>query len=497
MRTQFVHRRLMFAAGLTSLSFITLFSSLALAQNATDPAPARAEETFSGEVAPAAAAATDKPAAAAAPAPAGTEKAPAVSADATAAGAAKQGDAADAAAADAELAAIEQQASDTASSNSDIKLDLYGFADFTYGIAVHDFAYTPPYNSFAVGNLNLYLSSNLGDKWRSLAEVRFSYLPHGNSSFDANGQVTRTDTTVGDYTDLNRPVRWGGIMIERAYLEYLAHPLFNVRGGQFLTPYGIWNVDHGSPVIIGVRRPFIIGEALLPQSQTGIEIYGTHHFDPVLVGYHLTLSNGRGPIDTYQDLNHNKAIGGRLFGRLDSKFGAVTLGFSGYKGRYTDRSTVWGPDANGAFVPTYPVTADYNELSLATDLKYEYGGYLLQSEAIVNDVVYDRQRPPPAIPIPGPPGFTPDYRRVGVYGLTGYRFAFLGTMPFAGAEYYNAGQGGAAGKSAAFWGGLNVRPTARVVLKAQYTYSWFPGDPVGMPKDSHYNSLDLQAAWSF
>jgi hypothetical protein len=86
---------------------------------------------------------------------------------------------------------------------------------------------------------------------------------------------------------------------------------------------------------------------------------------------------------------------------------------------------------------------------------------------------------------------------VGCYGLGGYRFGFLGTMPFAGAEYYYAGPSALGSKSAAFFGGLNVRPTARVVLKAQYTYSWFPDPLAPLPENSHYNSVDLQAAWSF
>jgi hypothetical protein len=310
--------------------------------------------------------------------------------------------------------------------------------------------------------------------------------------------VSRTNTTAADYTDLGRSVQWGGIIIERAYLEYLAHPLANIRVGHFLTPYGIWNVDHGSPVIIGVRRPFIIGEALLPMSQTGVEIYGSHHFDPVEVGYHLTLSNGRGPIDTYQDLNHNKAIGGRLFARADTATaGTLTLGTSAYRGRYTDRTQQFVVDAKGQFQQTSTITLDYNELSLAADLKWELAGMLVQSEAIVNDVVYDRQRPTDLV-FSGPPGFQPDYRRIGVYGLAGYRFAFLGTMPFAGAEYYDSSKSGFHnGKSAAFWGGLNVRPTARVVLKAQYTYSWFPGTPKGVADGSHFSAIDLQAAWSF
>ncbi len=489
MRTELSTRYRRLFLGITSLSSVLAVSASTLAQGEAS-APAPAPETIPAEAAPAA---ESLPAATAA-------KVSAPVADPAKPPSAAPSAEADAAAeAEAEARAIEQQVTQSSGSGpTDSKLDIYGFADFGYGVALKDFAFSAPYDSFAVGNLNVYLASNLSESWRSLAEVRFSYLPHGASLVDSTGQVTRTDTTVGDYTDLGRPVRWGGIMIQRAYLEYQAHPLLTIRGGHFLTPYGIWNVDHGSPVIIGVRRPFIIGEALLPQSQTGLELYGTYHVDPIQIGYHLTVSNGRGPLDNYQDFNGNKAIGGRLFAHADTPAGAFTLGMSGYRGRYTDRKQEYVFDAATATLTTkYPMTLDYNELSLGADLKWELDGFLLQSEAIMNDVTYDRKRPVDAYAVSGPPGFVPDYRRIGVYGLTGYRFPFLGTMPFAGGEYYDAGRSGFSGKSAAVWGGLNVRPTPRVVLKAQYTYSWFPGDPVGVPENSHFNAIDLQAAWSF
>ncbi|HEY3498592.1 MAG TPA: hypothetical protein VGK73_28070 [Polyangiaceae bacterium] len=490
------------ALGLTSLSLIT---GLARAQEAppsdTSAAPA--------PIAPAGpAAAPSAPADTVPPTPGVTKAAPAAAPPAPAAAKAPTPDdtaaaAAKEAEADAASAAAEAEALAAVSAEPDVeegsKLQIYGFADFTYGVQVKRFAFDAPFNSFALGRLNLYMASDLGDRWKALAEVRFSYLPHGATTLpDETGQSSRIDDTVPDYTDLDRPVRWGGIMIERAYLEYLAHPLLNVRAGHFLTPYGIWNVDHGSPVIIGVRRPYIVGEQLFPSAQTGLEIYGTHHFDPVRVGYHLTLSNGRGPIDTYQDLNENKAIGGRLFASADTSAGNLTLGVSGYTGRYTDATQEFGIDANGDLTFNYPIQLDYNELSLAADIKYELGGLLVQGETVMNDVVYDQQRPVQAFAAPGtPPGYVADYRRVGVYGLAGYRFPFLGTMPFAGLEYADAGGGGFIQKSAAFWGGLNVRPTARVVLKAQYTYSWFPDAAANLPENSHYNSLDFQAAWSF
>jgi hypothetical protein len=381
--------------------------------------------------------------------------------------------------------------------HDEYKLDVYGFVDFTYGHRLADFSFSAPYNSFAVGNFNLYLGSELGDNWRSLAEVRFTYLPHGNRVIDATGATTRTDTTAADYTDIDRPIRWGGVIIERAWLEYSAHPLLTVRGGHWLTPYGIWNVDHGTPVIIGVRRPFVVGEALFPTSQTGIELYGTHGFGELLLGYHLTLSNGRGPVDRYQDLNDNKALGGRLFARLDSSsVGTLTLGVSGYRGDYTDRDLQFGLNADGDYVANFPRTVDYDELSYAADLKWDFEGFWLQSEAIVHEAAYEEGMRPAQQVFGAAPGFMPDYRRLGVYGLTGYRFDFIGLMPFTGAEYYDLGGGGFVPDAAAVFLGLNARPTARVVLKVQYTYSWFPNleDP---PENSHYNSIDFQTAWSF
>ena len=501
MRTRILHRRTPLALGFTSLSLLLQLTAVAHAQPAQAADPAAPAGPSAAPATSAAPTVAPEPTAAPTPSPDGVEPAAPSASPATPTAAAPAPvaapTAADDAAADAEASVLEKELVEKATGDDGLKLDVYGFADFTYGLAVKKFAFGPPHNSFAVGNLNLYLASNLGDKWRSLAEVRFSYLPHGVNQVDETGQIKRIDTTVADYTDLGRTKRWGGIMIERAYLEYLAHPMLNIRAGHFLTPYGIWNVDHGSPVIIGVRRPFIVGEAMIPESQTGLELYGTYHLDPVQLGYHLTLSNGRGPIDTYQDLNGNKAIGGRLFAHADTPAGAVTLGLSGYSGRYTDASQQYGIDANGDFTVSYPVTLDYNELSLGADLKWEYGGLLVQSEAMMNDVVYDQMRPP-AVVFAGPPGFLADYRRLGAYGLAGYRFDWGGIMPFAGLEYYNnPGSNGSIGKSAAFWGGLNVRPTARVVLKAQYTYSWFPDDPVGIAPDTHFNSIDFQAAWSF
>lgn len=469
---------------------LALFPTLARAQaegEATPPAAVVGSEPAT----PAAAGAPEAPPAAAPSA--------AVSVPAPLAPPQDDANAAAEAAAEAEAAAATDSVSHAGSEETDqVRLNLYGFTDFTFSTPIGDALLSSAYSSFAVGKLNLYAAADLGDGWRSMAEIRFMYLPNGSTGpINAYPPPPRTDTSTNDYTDVGRPVKWGGISIERAWLEHTFHPALTVRLGAFLTPYGIWNVDHGSPVIIGVRKPYIIGEGLFPERQTGVEIYGTWNAGPTQVGYHLTLSNGRGPIDSYQDLDSNKAIGGRLFVKHDDPgWGTLTVGASGYKGTYTDSHDVSALTPTGGLKITRQVTAQYKELGLAADVKWELGGLLVQSELVMNDTAYPDGLQPPVYSVTGgAPGFAPDHRRVGVYGLTGYRFAFLGIMPFFGGERYDAGPGSGTPASSGIWGGLNVRPTARVVLKAQYTHAWlnkWEGPDLGS-----YDGIDLQAAWSF
>jgi hypothetical protein len=276
------------------------------------------------------------------------------------------------------------------------------------------------------------------------------------------------------------------VVIERAYVERTFLSWLTVRAGQFLTPYGIWNVDHGSPVVIPVARPFIIGEALFPSSQTGIEAYGAADVHTFQLGYHLTLSNGRGPLSTFQDLDNNKAIGGRLYLRDDSPFGTVTVGGSFYKGQYTNSHFDLGPMG-----PMTAIDAQYDELSLAADLKWQWNGLLVQSEVIENEVAFTNGGRTASTAL-GAPAFDSDYRRWGAYGLLGYRFDFLGVMPYGTLGYYKEGSPAAIPKVWDYVVGLNVRPTPRVVVKAQYTFAHLYLTPA-----LDLKIINIQTAWSF
>jgi hypothetical protein len=201
------------------------------------------------------------------------------------------------------------------------------------------------------------------------------------------------------------------------------------------------------------------------------------------VGYHLTLSNGRGPVDAYMDLDENKAIGWRLWVQNDSPLGIVVLGTSGYRGRYTDRPDHYA----GAFSTTFPVGTSYDELSLAFDLKWTWKGLLLQSEAVIHDTHYtDEGRP-----VSGS-RWTPDNREWGTYALAGYRLPWFGIMPFMGFEYNYLGNVGSP-KAADVLGGLNIRPIDRLVLKLVALHLWLPDEESRKPE----TQFMAQCAWSF
>lgn len=356
------------------------------------------------------------------------------------------------------------------------KLELSGFTDFSFIANVsnrHDPEATLAYQypSFSIGNLNLYLNAALADSWHLLAEVRFLYLPSGGTNFPqaAGDSVAPFDAGALDYADDNRPLQWGGIQIQRVQIDFTPHPLLNFRFGQWLTPVGIWNVDHGSPTVIGVFRPYIIGEGLFPERQTGIQISGEWAGETNQIGYFATLSNGRGPSDAYADLDGNKGVGARAYW-TNTSYGTLTLGASAYKGTYSSRTKEYGVSTPTNQAPSLvgvnPLTEQYREQSIAADLRWSYKDLLVQGEVMQHEVAYtDGYRPV----LNG--NVRADYRERGWYALAGYRLPWFGVMPFATFESYNFASQPLVPPATAESVGLNIRPEPTVVLKLQYHVS--------------------------
>jgi hypothetical protein len=359
----------------------------------------------------------------------------------------------------------------------DDKLNLYGFADIIYfdQYLVRKIpGYTQDTKGFGVGNFNIYLSKNLTARARALGEFRLSFSPNG--SLNADGSYV--DTTAQDLADFSRPNQWGSIVIERVYVEYDVTEHLTLRVGHWLTPYGIWNIDHGSPAIVAAFRPYIIGERFFPEHQTGFDLFGSERAGRYMLNYHLTASNGRGGAEAVVDQDGKLAFGGRL--EVETPWG-LKLGGSFYRGRYTGI-----PASFGALPQTYL------ESAYAGDAQLRHGGLLLQGEVITRDLHYAAgQRAATGA------GFAPDGRDLGFYVLAGYRFDRLwNVMPFGYFEtgttavhMYQAG-------TQTFNVGLNFRPTANLVLKLQMNHTKFDEGPEPLAGNKVFYTV-AQAAWVF
>ena len=91
-------------------------------------------------------------------------------------------------------------------------------------------------------SFNLYMEGDeSGDGWRWLGEVRFTYLPNGTvPTAQAHSPTPPPAHGHGGARlhGLDGPSSWGGVIIERAYVERTFRSWLTVRAGQFLTPYG-------------------------------------------------------------------------------------------------------------------------------------------------------------------------------------------------------------------------------------------------------------------
>lgn len=366
---------------------------------------------------------------------------------------------------------------DPGGASYDDHLNVYGFADVSW-LAEHwnrdPVLAARDSKSFSVGNLNIYLAKNLSEKARALAEIRFTYLPNGTRN--ADGSIT--DTNTQDISMFLTPTQWGGIVIERAYVEYDLTDHITVRGGHWLTPYGIWNIDHGSPVIIGSMRPYIITVQMFPEHQTGLDVLGNYTLGDYKLLAHLTASNGRGATEAQIDQDDHMGLGGSL--ELEAAWGGK-LGGSYYRGRYTGLTAVPG---------TAPET--YLEAAYGGHASYDHGALHVQAELIVRDRHYPSAEVVPLV-LDAP---SPDARDWGWYALAGYRTSQLwNVMPFAAYEAYKPADHALYSKVYGGTVGLNFRPSPNLVFKVSGLRADFDGTgPFG---GLHTYALSTQASWVF
>lgn len=272
-------------------------------------------------------------------------------------------------------------------------LRIYGFMDFGLDKWFKPLVIGPlrPTSAltFVFGNLNVYLDANPVENVRTMVELRLTLAPHGEETQlgpPVGTSYERIDTTAFDFASPSSQsqLRLGGLYIERAWAEYKVADWLKVQWGLFLTPFGIWNLDHGSPTLISLRLPTFVASQMIPTRLLGVHAYGSIFIDPSLeFGYAFHVSNGRTPIDF--DFTDDKALGARVFLANEGRFGRLVLGASGYFGTYVDTEKVYNPAAGGT---TWEETIHYSEQVAGIDVALDVGDFRLRSEGVMRWIRY-------------------------------------------------------------------------------------------------------------
>lgn len=360
-------------------------------------------------------------------------------------------------------------------------LDVYGFFDFSFNKAfIEEDNYVKGILvdtwSFMVSHLNLYLASQLTETLSALVELRFTFAPNGYET--SLLPYERVDTTIVDSFNTEK-YRLGGVLIERVQLTWQPYDFFGITAGRFLTPFGIWNVDHGSPVLITGSPPYMMILQTVPLAQTGIQVHGRFFpFEKSYIDYAFTVSNGRGPMDEVYDIDDNKALGLRLRFERDGRNVDFALGGYGYWGETSDVTKNVSTDlSTGGFIDT-EVTERYDELAGALDFVLEMFGVRLQGEYARSLRKYEI-RPLltlPIVNITAPDKYQPDYIQWNVYGLLAWQLpleALLGDMtltPYVLHEYSVQDDSEHDYDTKVTRFGINYKPIVFVAIKLETTY---------------------------
>ena len=188
-------------------------------------------------------------------------------------------------------------------------LQFRGFGDVSY--VVND--RRDEHNSFALGQLDLFFTSQLAENLDVLGELVIE-------SGDDNAFATE---------------------IERLQLNYRPSDYFNVSAGRYHTAIGYYNTafHHGTWLQTAVGRPQIFGfeddGGVLPIHNVGLSVSGQIPSGALGLRYVFEVGNGRHygatdePVLNVADDNDHKAVNLGLIARPDSVPG-LQLGVSGY-----------------------------------------------------------------------------------------------------------------------------------------------------------------------
>jgi hypothetical protein len=248
-----------------------------------------------------------------------------------------------------------------------------------------------PQSTFNNSHINLYLDAKFLSDFRFFTELRFVYHPD-TQMVESLGKVNHTSEVV----------------IERAWVDWLFRDWLSVRLGNFLVPYGIWNQEHGDPILISTFTPVLLRREIFPERNTGIQLYGRLTLDEWAILYYAWIGNGKGPRLSTEDDQNNKALGARLevkFPDLKKLTGAA-FGVSGYIGKMKPTAlasdelqtavfNIYNEENNldalqKIILAGYDAAGDplgeFREYALSFDLRFRFYNFFFQTELVMNGI---------------------------------------------------------------------------------------------------------------
>jgi hypothetical protein len=467
---------------------LALNSARALAQEPT-PAPPAAPEPAPSEQAPAA------------PAPShpGTETTSAASPDPAAGVEALRADLQETKARLAELEARQEEAEAEAAVSEEVllpePLKIYGFADVgaqhhwidDSSLVANLLDTRGP--SFVIGNLNLYFDAQPIKDWRALVEIRFTNAPQGlvTNYGGLAGTYERVDTKQNDphAAQLNAPMWRGSTVIERAWIEWNRLQPLKVRVGNWFTPFGIWNEDHGTPTLISLALPQFMLQGWMPVRQTGVMAYGNTFSGEWELGYAATFSNGRQELSNF-NFDGKFGFGGRLYARRDTGRFNSAFGVSFFTGKTSDEVVNVTGIAPASFETEVPW--EYNEYVMGADASVDIGDTRIRAEGIARRVIYTEGKRPPGDQVFGPGSYAPDKWEYSGYLLVAQQLPWLGLEPFLWGEVLQTptivGDGIFVASA-----GLNVHFNSAITWKTQVLQAKFFDFLYDSPYDNSINDI--------
>jgi len=187
-----------------------------------------------------------------------------------------------------------------------------------------------------------------------------------------------------------------GISLPRVHADLLLADEFNVRVGKFLTPAGIWNVDHGSPTILTIKQPYETNFfQIFPVSQTGVQFFGHTPAGDNDLSYATWVTTGRAGAGIASDGDYAEepenlddwAAGAHLQADL-AYLDGIRLGGTFHTGTHREYADWFSPAVTSSTFTTDLADANFSqidtvynrELCYGLDSKIQWKGFILQTE---------------------------------------------------------------------------------------------------------------------